>query len=296
VQIYSAPDQYGEIAFDSAYVYFIRDKDNLRVLSRIAKDGTGKTDIWQTNIIAPGFGLVRSGASLYWFGQSDVRGCPTPSCGGGPQPVAVDQRELSDLFADNSNFRLYWSAKDPAMPTVSWLRRLDVSTPLSTSTTGFAGGVADSNYVYTYASGRAVRIPVGGGSQVIIGTGSGIPAAVNSSRVFLYDNVPGTSSLAIYSVPVGAIGTPRVLVGDYGTKVDLFGGVVADEENVYWLAYGYEKVTGFDAVFLFKCSVNGCGQNPTVMAKGTNYPSEVLRTDGTALYMAGPAGIFKIAK
>jgi hypothetical protein len=298
VQIYSTPDQAGDLAFDSTYVYFIRSKDNIHVLSRIAKDGSGKTDIWQTDIVAPGAELVRSSNSLAWFGQGDVRGCPLPDCAGGPQPLAVEQREAFALFSDNAGARLYWNAQDPNTSTVSWLRRLDLPQPISTSTRGFFGGVADSDYVYISTGGEhgAVRIPVEGGAQVAIGDGTGSPGAVNSTKVFLMHTVPATQSLAVYSVPVTAIGTPRVLVGDYGTQSDLFGGVVADDQYVYWLLYAKEKMTGFDSVFLFKCSVNGCGQSPTVLAQGTNYPSERLWSDGDSLYMAGPAGIFRIAK
>jgi len=162
----------------------------------------------------------------------------------------------------------------------------------------YQGDIADRSYVYLRAGSplQAIRISVDGGSSTKIGDGSAAPYAVNSTNVFLADSGNSGASLAIHSVPLASIGTTKTLVGDYGTRVDLWGGVVADEQYVYWSGYSYEKVTNFDAVFLFKCSVSGCGNNPTVVAKGTNYPTEHLYSDGTALYLAGPAGIFKVAK
>jgi hypothetical protein len=187
-------------------------------------------------------------------------------------------------------------SKNPNDTSQYWLQRLGQVSPVYATTSFIGGVIADASAVYIRPDSNAIRVPFSGG-MATIGNGSGTPAAVNSTRVFLTDGGPSSpSSFAVYSVPLNSIGSARTLVGDYGTQADFWTGVVADETHVYWSAGAYAKVTNAFQTFIWRCPVTGCGgAEPTIIAQG-DYPTEVFKTDGTALYMMGPGGIYKVAK
>ena len=298
VQLYSGGDATYAYTFDSQYIYFIREKDNnpnLRLISRISKaDGSGFTDIWATDI-GPYGDLVLVNGILYWSGQNDIMGCPAPSCAGGPQVKVANQS--GDVFSDVARSNLYWIANDPLVAGQKDLMRLGVSTPLTTSTNDIRNGTADRDFVYLNEGlDDMIRVSTSGGSKTSVG--SGYDPVINSSKIVFSVATPaiqgGGSSPAMTSALLSPLGSARMTVGNYGTSYTVWGGIVVDEQDAYWMIFCEEKVTGLDNTFIFKCPLSGCGTNPTVLAKG-NYPLGRLKSDGQALFTTG-SGIYKLAK
>jgi hypothetical protein len=255
VQLYAGGDATYRFTFDSDYIYFIRQKDNnpnLNLISRISKvDGSGFKDIWATDIGPVYTAITLVSGTLDWAGENDIMGCPAPACAGGPQ-VKVANQNKGEVFADVSRSRLFWVADDPAVVGQRNLMRLGVSTPLATSSYGFKNPTADSNFVYAnegYDSGGAglmIRVSVNGGPKTPLG--SGYAPAINSSKIFFDVETPvgpgGASSPAIWSALQSPAGGSRMLVGNYGATYDVWGGLVADEQDVSGASTAKTKTAG----------------------------------------------------
>jgi hypothetical protein len=301
LQLYSGDDATSAYAVDSQFVYVIRQKGNtgtLRVISRMSKvDGSGFKDIWATDIGPYNAGLFVVNGVIYWSGENDIMGCPAPDCSGGPQVKVANQRTVydSNIFSNDANGQLYWVADDATVTKQRNLMRLGGPTPLATTMDDFRYGTADDSFVYVQEADNLVRIALQNGTRTAFGAGQ-FPKANSSKVVFTTSPIlpSGGSSLSVWSVLKSPLGSARMLVGDYGTSYVVWGGLVTDEQKAYWMIYAEDKNGGPDGAFIFECSLSGCGNNPTVLAKG-NYPLGILKTDGQSLYMSG-GGVYKLAK
>jgi hypothetical protein len=157
----------------------------------------------------------------------------------------------------------------------------------------------DHLYFTERNEGRVARVPVAGGLAVSLAQSTS-PAlvAVSSDRVFwttnLWDN--GT----VYSVPnedpPDGGQAPTVLASAQDNPF----GIVADEQNVYWVASGgWSTATGA----LRTCPVTGCPPSgPISLAEDLPYPIDVAQ-DNDAVYVsvygidsASDGAVMKIAK
>jgi hypothetical protein len=298
LQIYAGSDATYAYAVDSNFIYFIREKSQgLRVISRISKvDGSGLQDIWATDIGPFQNGLVLVNGMIYWAGEFDIMGCPAPNCAAGPLIQVANQANVKNMFSDVSKTHLFWSAADTQIPNLHTLMQLGVPAPLTTTTYGFGYGTADANFAYVTELDEILQIALKGGAKTPLG--KGYASVINSTKViFAVDTpvLPSGFSPAITSVLQSPLGASRTTIGNYGTLYSVWGGIVVDEQDVYWLINGEQKGTSNNYAFIFKCPLSGCGTAPTILAQG-QYPVGVLKTDGQALFTAGDAGIFKLAK
>lgn len=101
----------------------------------------------------------------------------------------------------------------------------------------------------------------------------------------------------MYKVPLAVGGVPK-LVGYFpyaGGNGSLFeGGLVAEEDFVYWLVNDYVNA---NSVHLLRCSIAGCDSNPTVLGNvGGNLPPICLQVTDLAVFWNIGGTIFKRAK
>jgi hypothetical protein len=113
----------------------------------------------------------------------------------------------------------------------------------------------------------------------------------------LYKDSAGTNWPAVYKVPLAVGGVPK-LVGYYpytGGGGSLFeGGLVAEEDFVYWLVNDYSNA---NSVHLLRCPIAGCDSNPTVLGNvGGNASPTCLRMTNLAVFWNVGGTIFKVAK
>lgn len=299
LQIYAGSDPSYAQDFDSTYYYFIRDKTSptARVISRMSKnDGSGLMDIWAADIGEYRSGLVIVNGMMYWSAPDEIRGCPTPSCAGGPQVQVPNQLNVYRVFSDVAGTKLFWIATDPVVAGQDNLMTLGRATPLASTSLGFSNGTADGSYVYlNEGSDQMVRIPVTGGGKTSLG--AGYDPVISGSRMFFDVETPATgggSSPAIWTANLD--GSGRQFVGNYDESYSVWGGIVADSTHVYWAIWGEEKGTTTDYAFIFKCPISGCGTNPTILVKSMMLSIGTLMSDGQALYTGAGYGIFKLAK
>jgi hypothetical protein len=266
-------------------------------------------------LVATGLGMTEGqgaiavdAANVYWLtlgypnpatvAQCPLGGCATPTvlstANGCPWGLAVTATHV------------YWS--DDCLNVV---RR----TPIGGSggpttfaaTLGATGMAIDSTTVYwTSSQGWVGKCPLtgcpiggdGGALPTELASGQDDPLyiAVDSANVYwLNQGNAGVGSVA--KCPVQ--GCPSV--ADGGSEPTLLAtnqarlfGIALDSDYVYWVAAGSPTSTSPEGV-VAKCSIDGCGGNPTILASGLDTPN-CIAVDNRTVYWGNTDVIMKVAK
>jgi hypothetical protein len=125
----------------------------------------------------------------------------------------------------------------------------------------------------------------------------GNPRINSQGAYYMHDtSVPGMGlTPGLYMLPLNATAATATMIGNYVSPYAIIGGVVADEQKVYWQFFGTEKGTANDSWIIAACPVGGCGNNPTSMVLEPTESGDMFG-DAQALYWSTSAGIYKLAK
>jgi hypothetical protein len=142
-------------------------------------------------------------------------------------------------------------------------------------------------------AGVCVPLPAG-----VLASGLIAPVSVAVDATYVYWLSEGTYTPALApSANLGTVqlmkcaktgcnNTPTVLAtgfADAPFSRDRLEGIVSDGKNVYWAAIGY----------IFACSVNGCGSQPTLIASPTvAMPSSNIGVNATNVYSGSATDVF----
>jgi hypothetical protein len=297
VQIYMGNDvqtDAPQFVPDGPYLYFRRIRTpSVTVLARIHKEG-GTIDDLTTDDIGSIPGLAIVNGKIYWPQGDTIRGCSLPDC---TSPVTVmNQPAAYSLFGNDSNTLAFWAITDGA----DQLLMTAPSSPQRLTKLYFARGVADGGFAYVRDSVQLTRISLGGVVVPVGSTGDVNPAAgvaVNSTSVFIVAagdmDADGGIWPGLFRFSLAKVGAAqkREALG-FDTVGEFNLGVVADENNVYWLN-AYSPWTAR----LVRCRAVGCGPSPTFIWEHTvSFPQGWIAADAQSVYWVTDLGFSRVAK
>jgi hypothetical protein len=266
------------------------------VIVRVGKNGAQPMDLSQTDGLV---GMALANGNLYWAVGSSIMSCSLSSgCVSGQMTLGTSgQSNPHDLFSNESRTRLFWIA-DQSTNDSSRLMTLSSSSPLATDANGFYRGAANDSFAWT-ANGlrKLLRIALSGGAKVEIGDALNTPVHINSSEVFFLKEFGSpTPSLNVFKFSQSAgPGSLAQSVGGYPFG-GLGGDLWVDDQNAYSLFYGAERGSTPEGYKIYKCSVAGCGSNPTTVDLPNENDVNGLIGDDQAVYWSTTSGIYKLAK
>jgi len=252
--------------------------------------------------------FTSDGGSVYWSDWSDGRGRRLVKCGVagcGDQPVVIGSEGAQGLAVFQGNF--YWtefSATLYACP-IGGCGSSEVTIWSAGYSPCNVGVAVDASGIYwvAQAPNTLFRCPLAGcgGAPTVLMAGSADVAdarqvALDANNVYFTDGNPEIG-MVLACAKSGCGTAPTVLASGLDAPI----AVATDGINVYWTeARPYftarAPVTGTGLVR--KCAVGGCGNAPTNVATGLNWPGAIALDDANVYWTEGgtAAGAGKIWK
>jgi hypothetical protein len=259
-------------------------------------------------------GIAVDSTNVYWttygYGVAAVMKCAVGGCGGGPTIVASGLALPTWIAVDSAN--IYWtdvSGNENAVMKCA-VGGCAQPTILVKYGSGGSGGIAlDSTSIYwsnlMYQPGTIAECSLTGCMSSYSDTGApptmvivleaitGLGAiAVDHSKnlYFTDDNIRGSliekcapgaylDGGALISVPCLA----RIVLAQQTTS-PFVPRIAVDGTNVYWTTW---------AGTVLKCAVNGCNDQPTVLASGQSSPTAIA-VDATSVYWTTLSAVYQL--
>jgi len=275
-RIGSGNDPWG-IAADATGAYWV---DNGYVYGYVG----ASEPVWQQEIFAEGLaGPAADAVNVYFLADQgpgtgnpvphlwDVMACPIGGCGGGPITIASAQPAAASIVSDGAN--VFWAtgyAPNGALMACAVGGCAGAPTQIAS---GAVNGIAvDTTNVYWTTGAAVMTCPKTGcgatPTTLVSGLTYAFSIAVDATSVYW------TTDTAVMKCAIGGCAVPTTLAdGQNGPH-----SIAVDGQNAYW-ATG----ASYEAGTVFKCSVNGCCNQPQTLA------SNVPTVTGIAV---GPSSVY----
>lgn len=237
--------------------------------------------------------LQVAGSTLFWATDSTnngVRGCPLPSCAGGPKTLIAGAVPSRGIAFDAQTSTLYWgdakTVRQKKLPS-------GAATTLTTVTDDVQLIATDGVYVYVSdwnsgtRKGHVHRVALGGGQPVtLVGAVDYVTGLIPfGNTLYVLDSLGTDKAARVLAVPlpngVGANEAPSL-----ASTSDSYG-LAVDESGAYWVTKGSQGSVS-------RCELTGCDGVPEVLA--TTSHAFGIATDATGIYWGSGGKIMKLAK
>jgi hypothetical protein len=211
------------------------------------------------------YGVTVKAGNIYWTTQNggSVMKCAVGACGTSLIPLATGQDTPTNITVDATN--VYWTNDD---------------TPIGTVVKCAIGGC--NNNPITLAAGQTYPFGI----------------AVDTANVYWVNYTGAALECPISGCPLSADGgsSPTVLAAGQNES----NGIAVDTTTVYWANEGvYNTSTNsYTNGAVMKCSVNGCGGNPTALVSAQAGVPYAIAVDDMSIYWTDYGGgyVMKLAK
>lgn len=233
-------------------------------------------------------GLAVDATHVYWTSHNNGTVSKVSIHGGTPTSIATGISAPAGIAVDST--AVYWVAN-----TGGNIYKAPLGGGNSTILANAQGGplsiAVDATHAYwTNSGGSIMKIPIVGGTPVVLGTGqTPLGLAVDANYVYWTNGYFGSTNATVMKVPIDG-GVPITLVSGQTRPT----GIAVDAAHFYWT-----NGVGNGADSLQKCLLAGCpGNVSTVLASGQQilgFSNLVLvHVDATHVYWGnGPEGTIK---